>query len=80
MIQLGDRARDKITGFEGIVMCKREFLFTTTDYEIRSEGLKPDGAMGDSYYFDEQRIEVLKEKVQIVGFQPPPRPPDRRMG
>jgi hypothetical protein len=68
MIALGKEGKDKITGFQGIITAKVEYLYGCTQY-----GLTPrvgeDGATKESQFFDEGRIEVvgngiLPEEVQ----------------
>lgn len=57
MIQLGLKAKDKITGFEGIITCKVEYLTGCDQY-----GLTPpvgaDGKVGQSEWFDEGRLVI----------------------
>lgn len=56
-VQLGLQARDKITGFEGILVGKVDYLFGCTQY-----GIAPpvkDGKLGDTNFFDEGRIEII---------------------
>lgn len=56
-IQLGLQAKDKITGFEGILVAKAIYLFGCTQYGIAPPA--KDGKLGDTYYFDEGRIEII---------------------
>lgn len=66
---LGKNAKDKVTGFEGIIIGRCEYLFGCTQY-----GLAPpvrDGKTGDTCWFDEGRIEVIgvgiePEKVRAI--------------
>jgi regulator of extracellular matrix RemA (YlzA/DUF370 family) len=56
MITLGQKAKDKVTGFEGIIVAKVQYLYGCDQY-----GLTPpakDGKVGDTQYFDEGRVEV----------------------
>jgi hypothetical protein len=57
VIQLGALAKDKITGFEGIITGHVKYLYGCDQY-----GLTPpakDGKIGDTQYFDEGRIEII---------------------
>ncbi|MEW8027811.1 MAG: hypothetical protein AB2806_08740 [Candidatus Thiodiazotropha sp.] len=59
MIELGKKARDKITGFEGVVIAKVTYLTGCDQY-----GLTPpakDGKVNDTQYFDEGRIELIPD-------------------
>ena len=68
MIELGQKAKDKITGFEGIITARVTYLYGCDQY-----GIAPavrDGKIGDTSYFDEGRIEIigrgiLPEEVQV---------------
>ena len=66
-IKLGQKARDKVTGFEGILTGKAEYLYGCAQYCIVPAA--KDGKIGESHWFDEGRIEVigpglLPEEVQ----------------
>ena len=57
----GDRARDTVTGFEGIVTAKTEWMNGCVRYALQSSTLK-DGVPVDAFWVDEQTIEVVKEE------------------
>jgi len=54
---LGKLARDKVTGFEGIVVVKGIHLFGCTTYALAPK--TKDGKLEDSRSFDEGRIEII---------------------
>lgn len=56
-IQLGNEARDKITGFTGIVTSRAEYLTGCTQYGL-TPPVAADGQVRASEWFDEGRIEV----------------------
>lgn len=61
MIELGKKARDKVTGFEGVIIGRCQYLTGCDQY-----GLVPparDGKIEGSQWFDEGRIEVIGEGV-----------------
>jgi hypothetical protein len=64
MDKLGKKAKDKITGFEGIITSKHIYLFGCQQYAIQPPADK-DGKSQSAGYFDEGRIEILGE-----GFTP----------
>jgi len=67
-IKLGCKARDKITGFEGIVVARIKYLFGCTQYAIMPkwiEGQKTE----DSEYFDVGRLEVIGEGISKEDVQ-----------
>ena len=66
--KLGNEARDKITGFQGIITSRVEFLTGCNRYCVQPQQLET-GKPLDPIYFDEGQIEVvgnglLPEEVQ----------------
>lgn len=59
--ELGKRAKDKITGFSGILTSRCEFLTGCNRYCIQPTELK-DSKPIESIYFDEAQIEIISEK------------------
>ena len=71
MIELGKKARDKITGFEGIVTGRAQYLTGCDQYVIVPPA--KDGNYQQSQWFDEGRIEVLGDGVSradVAGPRP----------
>jgi len=66
-VNLGDRVRDKITGFQGIVIGVTDWLYQCRRPIVQPEELK-DGKMIDSQSFDEDQLEVLAEGVVTPKF------------
>jgi hypothetical protein len=60
--ELGKRAKDKITGFEGILMARCQYLTGCSRYCIQPTELK-DSRPVDSMYFDEDMIEIISEGI-----------------
>lgn len=60
MVKLGAHVRDTITGFEGIATGKSEFVNGCVSVAVTRTELSKDGEVKIEW-FDEQRIEVLKE-------------------
>lgn len=61
MNYLGKKAKDKITGFEGIVIGKASYLFGCAQYGLTPEA--KDGKIESTQWFDEGRIEIIGEGV-----------------
>ena len=59
MINLGDIAKDTITGFKGKVIAKTEWLNGCKRITIQSTKLK-DGIPADPQTFDTEQVEVIK--------------------
>lgn len=67
MINLGQKAKDKITGFEGILIARATYLTGCDQYGITPKAV--DGKINETQWFDEGRIQVVgkginKEKVK----------------
>lgn len=67
MIELGKKARDKITGFEGIIVCRCTYLTGCDQYGLVP--LAKDGVIKSSEWFDEGRIEVIGDGVALAEVQ-----------
>lgn len=63
MIQLGKLARDKVTGFEGIIIGRCQYLTGCDQF-----GLTPpakDGETKGTQWFDEGRVEVIGDGLSV---------------
>lgn len=56
--KLGDRVRDRVTGFEGIVVCETQWLHGCRRLTIQAQWR--DGKPGERDTFDEPQIEILE--------------------
>jgi hypothetical protein len=73
LIRIGQVCRDKITGFEGVVTARYEFINGCIRFLL--ERLNKEGSV-EELVFDEQRLEVIAEKFGEIL----PDPPLRRTG
>jgi hypothetical protein len=64
-IQLGDRARDRITGFTGIVIGKTEWLNKCSRFGLQAEKLDG-GKVVDAQWFDSEQVELVKAGVIVI--------------
>jgi hypothetical protein len=60
---LGQKAKDKITGFEGILTGKCEYLTGCTQYSIQPI-TKDDGGFIEGRWFDEGRLEITGDGIK----------------
>lgn len=60
-IHLGDRVKDRITGYTGIVTCVTEYLNGCFRCGIQPEKLDKDGKVPDSRYFDIEELVVVNK-------------------
>ena len=66
--ELGQKARDKITGFEGIITACCVEMFGCDTYIVQPE-VGENGAIGESVWLDEGRIEITGAGVKPAEVQ-----------
>lgn len=59
MFSLGDKVKDIVTGFEGILIGKTDFLNGCTRWGVQSDTLK-DGLPTEAQWFDEPQLELVE--------------------
>jgi hypothetical protein len=62
MEKLGKKAKDKVTGFEGIITSKHIYLTGCAQYGLQPS-IDKDGKVPDMKYFDEGRLEIIGEGI-----------------
>ena len=67
MIKLGLEAKDKVTGFEGVVVSRHQHIIGCDQYQIQPYANK-NRKFPDSCFFDEDRLKVLDNEIR--GPQP----------
>lgn len=72
MIKLGMKVRDVITGFEGIVYGRIEYLTGCTQMNVVPP-VDKDGKRREAEWFDESRLEVLDEPIVLPGDRQEPK-------
>lgn len=67
-IQIGDRVRDMISGFAGIVTGKTEYLNGCRQFSVSPEQLDKDGKPIDALWIDEQSLSIVKSGIRPNPF------------
>jgi len=67
-IKLGDKVKDKITGFIGIAVCRSEFLNGCVQWSIAPKVSK-DNKILEEIGIDEQSLEVINPKRKLIKKQ-----------
>jgi len=62
VFELGDRVKDVISGFTGIINSRSQWLYNCNTYGVKSETLH-EGKIVDPQYFDEPQLELVDELV-----------------
>jgi len=58
-IQLGDKVRDKVSGFTGIAVCRADWISGCLRYTVQAPA-KKDGTLQECQSFDVEQLEVVK--------------------
>jgi len=69
MIVVGQKVKDKISGFAGIVIARTEYLYASPRVWIQPEGIGDSGAPKDSLWFDEAQVDPLEPVTHIPNFR-----------
>lgn len=80
-ISLGDRAKDPITGFSGIVTAVTTWLHGCIRITIEPEKLDKEGKPQEGRSFDQTQLVLIKKgvhKPMVLGVTPAPKPEVRR--
>lgn len=65
-LALGDKVKDNVTGFTGIIVAETKFLNGCIRYGIQSDKLK-DGLPTEAQWFDAPQISLVKKGVNKQG-------------
>jgi hypothetical protein len=66
-VQLGDEARDTVTGFEGVCVARTEWLNGCWRMTLQPKSLDKDGKPCEGQTFDDFQLVATKPKAQPVG-------------
>ena len=61
--ELGDKLRDRITGFTGVCVYRTQWIHNCNVYGLQPDKLKDDGTTPDREQFDEPQLEVVEQEV-----------------
>ncbi len=67
-IEMGDKVKDLISGFEGIATGRSEWLYGCTRITVTPQDLH-EGKPVEAQWFDEEQLEVVARNV-ITGYRP----------
>jgi hypothetical protein len=78
MICLGDKVKDSITGFQGIVVAITNWINGCTRCGVQSQNLDEKGLPSEAQWFDEPQLCVIVEQeVKIGNKKGGPTPPPK---
>lgn len=85
--ELGEVLKDIVTGYEGVVMARTDYLTGCNHYGLLKQKLGKEGKPEDWQWFDEKRLVKVpkKKKIELESRQnneegpggPAPTPPER---
>ena len=64
-VELGSKVRDKITGIEGIVFARTEYLTGCIHVAVQPQKLTSEGKIIDPEWVDETRVDVIGDGVTL---------------
>lgn len=64
--ELGDTARDVITGLQGVVTGRCQYLTGCTQFLVQPPGASKDGQPKGSHWVDEGKLEPVRGKKRVV--------------
>lgn len=66
MIVLGDIVKDKITGFEGVVIAKTEWLYGCIRIGIQSRSISKEGTIPEAQWIDIAQAEIITKNYAKI--------------
>ncbi len=67
--KLGQKVRDKVTSYAGIIHGRTEWLYGCKRYTVQSQDLK-DGKPIEAFGFDEDALELVEETKHTAAHKP----------
>ncbi len=68
---LGKTVRDRVTGFTGICTGMCHYLYGCNQFNIVPPANISEGKLGETYWFDEGRIEVVGKGISVEEVKGP---------
>lgn len=65
-IDLGDKVKDQITGFEGVVTGHTRYITGCDAFCLQPQGLDKDGKIHDAKWIDENRLVMVEAKAVVL--------------
>jgi len=65
MIKLGQKVKDKVTGFTGIAIAKIEYLNGCIQFCVKPKIKAKDNKMSEGQYIDVEQLEVVGEGIRV---------------
>ena len=66
-VNLGDKARDTVSGFSGVCVARTEWLNGCWRMTLQPQGLDKDGKPQEAQTFDDFQLEVTDPKHKPIG-------------
>jgi hypothetical protein len=66
MVKMGDLVKDKVSGFEGIIVSKHDYLNGCTRMSVQPK-VDKDGKLPECQTFDKPQLKKIKSKVVKEG-------------
>lgn len=76
-LNLGDKVKDRISGFSGIVTARLEYLNGCLRMQVSPDKVDKEGKVPEGYIFDVEQLDLVKAGVHAIaspGGGPMPTP------
>ena len=74
--ECGDKVKDVVTGLQGVIMARIEYLTGCNQYAVTAQKLTKEGKRPDWEYIDENRLEKAGGKLKLPSEKRPDRGAD----
>ncbi len=65
---IGSILKDEVTGFEGVVMGRTEYITGCLQYALCPRKMTKDGKLPEWHWFDEDRLKDTGKKIALPGI------------
>ena len=79
IIELGDKVKDKVSGFSGIVVAITQYL-TGCDRALVDAGCDKDGKMREAENIDVLTLRIVKKQAVVIEIEKQKKSPPKKTG
>jgi hypothetical protein len=72
IIEMGDKVRDRITNFEGVVIAINRWAFNVPNVAIQKQTPNKEGGIDEALWFDTSRLEIIEKGILKEVIMPCP--------
>jgi hypothetical protein len=65
-VELGDRVKDVVTGYEGVVTVFMRCMTGCDQFAVQSGTVNADGKLSDAFWFDRHRLQMSAAPIAFA--------------